>query len=45
LETRKSASRPGTGIAVSRFELFNQRDELVFTMRMAQLLKCRPLRR
>lgn len=41
LEARKSASRPGQGIAVSRFDLFNQDDELVFTMRMAQLLKCR----
>lgn len=41
LETRMSSSRPGQGIAVSRFDLFNQSDELVFTMRMAQLLKCR----
>ena len=42
LATRKSGSRPGTGIAVSRFDLFNQHDERVFTMRMAQLLKTRP---
>ena len=41
LETRGSSSRPGQGIAVSRFDLINQHDDLVFTMRMAQLLKCR----
>jgi len=41
LETRESSSRPGQGIAVSRFDLINQHDDLVFTMRMAQLLKCR----
>jgi acyl dehydratase len=45
LEVRKSASRPDAGIATSRFDLFNQRDELVFTMRMTQLLKCRPTER
>jgi acyl dehydratase len=41
LETRRSSSKPGQGIAVSRFDLINQHDDLVFTMRMAQLLKCR----
>jgi len=41
LETRVSSSRPGTGIAVSRFDLFNQDGDLAFTMRMTQLLKCR----
>ena len=41
LETRGSSSRPGQGIAVSRYDLINQHDDLVFTMRMAQLLKCR----
>jgi len=41
LETRRSSSKPGQGIAVSRFDLINQYDDLVFTMRMAQLLKCR----
>jgi acyl dehydratase len=41
LETRGSSSRPSQGIAVSRYDLINQHDELVFTMRMAQLLKCR----
>lgn len=41
LETRISASRPGQGIAVPRFDLFNQNDDLVFTMRLALLLKRR----
>lgn len=41
LEKRLSASRPGQGIAVTRFDLINQADELIFTMRMSQLLKCR----
>ncbi len=41
LETRISFSKPGQGIAVLRYDLFNQRDEIVLTMRMAELLKCR----
>ncbi len=41
LETRVSSSRPGTGVAVSRFDLVNQNGDLVFTMRMTQLLRCR----
>jgi len=41
LKTRISSSRPGQGIAVWRFDVFNQRDEIVLTMRMTQLLKCR----
>jgi acyl dehydratase len=41
LETRISSSRPGQGIAVPRFDLFNQNNDLVFTMRLALLLKCR----
>src|ERR1019366_2200572 len=44
LEARMSSSRPGQGIAVSRFDLFNQNADVVFTMRMAQLLKCREAR-
>jgi acyl dehydratase len=32
LETRPSQSRPGMGIVKSRWEVFNQNDELVMTM-------------
>ncbi len=42
LQTRLSSSRPDVGIATWRFDLINQRDELVLTMRMSQLLKRRP---
>jgi len=35
------SSRPGQGITVWRFEILNQRDEIVLTMHMTQLLKCR----
>lgn len=41
LEARISSSRPGQGIAVWRFDLSNQNDDVVFTMRLALLLKCR----
>jgi acyl dehydratase len=41
LKKRISSSRPGQGIAVWRFDVFNQRDEIVLTMQMTQLLKCR----
>ncbi len=42
LETRLSSSRPGQGIAVFRHNLFNQHDDIVFTMRTTHLLSCRP---
>lgn len=32
LEARPMASRPGVGLALSRWEVFNQRDELVMSM-------------
>jgi acyl dehydratase len=41
LKKRKSLSRPGQGIVEWRFDVYNQRDEIVLTMRMSQLLKCR----
>jgi|SRR5664279_6278485 acyl dehydratase len=41
LKKRISSSRPGQGIAKCRFDVFNQRDEIVLTMDMTQLLKCR----
>jgi acyl dehydratase len=41
LKTRISSSRPGQGIAVWRFDVSNQCDEIALTMRMTQLLKCR----
>jgi|NGEPerStandDraft_6_1074524.scaffolds.fasta_scaffold14585_3 acyl dehydratase len=41
LKKRMSSSRPGQGIAVWRFDVFNQHDEIVLTMQMTQLLKCR----
>jgi acyl dehydratase len=41
LKKRISSSRPGQGIAVWRFDVFNQRNEIVLTMHMKQLLKCR----
>ncbi len=42
LERRLSSSRPGQGIAIIRHDLFNQQDDIVFTMRTAHLLSCRP---
>jgi len=44
LKKRISSSRPGQGIAVWRFDVFNQRDKIVLTMRMTQLLKCQETR-
>jgi acyl dehydratase len=44
LETRRSSSKPGHGIAITRFDLFNQHDEIVFTMRSSQMLKYREAR-
>jgi hypothetical protein len=41
LKKRISSSRPGRGIAVCRFDVLNQRDEIVLTMNMTELLKCR----
>jgi acyl dehydratase len=41
LKKRNTSSRPGQGIAVWRFDVFNQRDQIVLTMEMTQLLKCR----
>jgi acyl dehydratase len=41
LKKKFLSSRPGQGIAVWRFDVFNQRDEIVLTMHMTQLLKCR----
>lgn len=41
LKKRVLSSRPGQGIAVWRFDVLNQRDEIVLTMHMTQLLKCR----
>jgi acyl dehydratase len=41
LKKRNTSSRPGQGIAVWRFDVFNQRDQTVLTMEMTQLLKCR----
>jgi acyl dehydratase len=42
LETRLSLSKPDRGIAVVRHDLFNQNNEIVFTMRTTHLLSCRP---
>lgn len=39
---RRSQSRPGIGIVSSRGELLNQRDEVVFSLASAALIRCRP---
>lgn len=41
-DARRSQSRPGVGIVSSRGELRNQRDEVVFTIASAALIRCRP---
>ncbi len=41
LKKKNSASRPGQGIATWRFDIMNQHNELVFTMQLTNLLKCR----
>lgn len=41
-DARLSQSRPGVGIVSSRGELRNQRDEVVFTIASAALIRCRP---
>ncbi|WP_413805776.1 MaoC family dehydratase [Streptomyces sp. OE57] len=42
LETRKSKSRPGTGIVKLEHRALNQRDELVCRLRRAALMQCKP---
>ena len=44
LETRRSASRPGQGVAIILYNLTNQHNEVVAKMRTAGLLKCREVR-
>ena len=44
LETRRSASRPGEGVAIILYNITNQRNEVVMKMRTAGLLKCRETR-
>ncbi len=41
-DVRLSRSRPGIGIVSSRGELRNQRDEVVFSLASAALIRCRP---
>ena len=41
-DVRRSRSRPGIGIVSSRGELRNQRDEVVFSLASAALIRCRP---
>lgn len=41
LSKRASVSQSNRGIAVWRFDVLNQDDQIVLTMRMRQLLKCR----
>jgi len=41
LESRRSGSRPGMGIVKTRWEVFNQSDELVMTMEGYGLFKVR----
>lgn len=41
-DVRLSRSRPGVGIVTSRGELLNQRDEAVFSLASAALIRCRP---
>ena len=41
LKKKKSVSRPDQGIATWRFDIVNQHNELVFTMQLTNLLKCR----
>ncbi len=42
IDWRASKSRPDAGISRMRYELFNGRDERVFTMVMIQLMRLRP---
>lgn len=41
-ELRLSQSRPGVGIVGSRGDMVNQRDEVVFSLESAALIRCRP---
>ena len=41
LNKRASSSRPGQGVAEWRFDILNQDGDVVLTMQMTQLLKCR----
>ncbi len=41
-DLRLSRSRPGVGIVSSRSEMLNQRDEVVFSVAGAALIRCRP---
>ncbi len=42
VELRRSDSRPGVGIVSSSGELLNQRDEVVFSLESAAMVRCRP---
>ena len=42
VELRRSRSRPGVGIVSSSGELLNQRDEVVFSLESAAMVRCRP---
>lgn len=42
LEGRPSNTRPGAGVATFQYEVRSQRDEVLLTLQLAQLLKYRP---
>jgi acyl dehydratase len=41
LEARRSRSKPDRGLVWSWIEVFNQRDEIVLTMKVLNVLACR----
>ncbi len=41
-EARRSRSKPDRGLVTTFVEVFNQKDEVVLTMRPMNLLRCRP---
>ena len=42
IKGRLSSTRPGAGVATFQYEVRNQLDELLLTLQLAQLLRCRP---